>query len=50
MATRTKRQLEEENAELRQVIESVYDQLADFIEVDEDAGEEDEEGDEEDDS
>lgn len=48
MATRTKRELEEENLELRQVIESVYDQLADFIEVDE-GDEGDEEEDDEDD-
>lgn len=47
MAGRTKRQLEDENAELRQAIESVYDQLADFIEVDEDEDEEDEEDEDE---
>lgn len=47
MAGRTKRDLEEENLELREQIESVYDQLAGFLGVDE--GEEEDEDDEEDD-
>ncbi len=45
MANRTKRELEEENLELRETIESIYDQLSDFLGVDQEDDEEDEEDD-----
>lgn len=48
MAGRTKADLEAENLELRQVVESVYDQLADFIEADDDEGDDEDEDDEDD--
>lgn len=45
--SRTKKELEAENVELRETLESVYDQLADFLEVDdEDDEDEDDEADE----
>lgn len=49
--SRTKKELENENLELRDTLESVYDQLADALgidEGDEDEGDEDEEDDEDD--